>query len=182
MDIGSPPSGYDPSNASSHNHSHLELPEFSLAFPLPFRVLFLIGLAILLWAINLHLLHLLGLDTSWILDFRDPDLSSSTAGQVALEPDVESYELDVGTNSIDLGDKVERPSSGKLYAPVYKLFGLYTLWVGGGWILFTWVSGGIEEAMEEWRGLVGVIMVGAVVGGVMPWRGIGERERRGMRK
>lgn len=178
MDIGSPPSDYNPSDPN-HGHNHLELPEFSLSFPLPFRVLFLVGLAILLWAVNLHLLHLLGLDTSWILDFRDPDLPSPTIGNPD-EGAAGTYELD-GVDS-DITEKIQRPPSGKLYGPVYRLFGLYTLWVGGGWTLFMWLSGGEEDGMEEWRGLVGVIMLGAVVGGILPWRGAGERERRGLRK
>jgi hypothetical protein len=180
MDIGSPPIDYDPAG-SSHGHTHLELPEFSLSFPLPFRVLFLVGLAILLWAVNLHLLHLLGLDTSWILDFRDTDVSPPTGGDAeTLEAGPESYEL-IGGN-VDLGDKVERPASGKLYGPVYRLFVLYTLWVGGGWLLFMWISGGDEKGMEECRGLVGLVMLGPALAGLVPWRGVGQRERRGLRK
>jgi hypothetical protein len=65
---------------------------------------------------------------------------------------------------------------------VYKLFLLYTAWVGGGWLAFRWVTGAEPEAMERWRWLVGVIAVGAGVGAVAPWRGIGQRERAGLRR
>lgn len=75
MDIGEPPSNsYDdlPLN-DPHNvgHTHLNLPAFSVAYPLPFRVLTLIGLEILLWAINLHVLTSLGIDAAGALDLTD---------------------------------------------------------------------------------------------------------------
>jgi hypothetical protein len=157
MDIDSPPSD----TYTNHNHS-LTLPPLSASFPLPFRVLFLIGLAQLLWALNLHILHLLGLDTSWILDFRDdpPD-------EIELEP---------------ITPEVTRPESGKLYQPVYKLFLIYTSWVGGGWVVFTVLTGSDTELMEQYRGIVGVVALGAVGLALAPWHGVGERERRGLRQ
>jgi hypothetical protein len=75
MDIGEPPSNsYDdlPLNDPHHvGHTHLNLPAFSAAYPLPFRVLTLIGLEILLWAINLHVLTSLGIDAAGALDLTD---------------------------------------------------------------------------------------------------------------
>ncbi|KAJ9093886.1 hypothetical protein QFC21_006259 [Naganishia friedmannii] len=62
MDIDSPPA------ASHSNTTALNLPTFSSAFPLPFRVLALIGLAILLWAVNVHVLTALGVDFGWAVD------------------------------------------------------------------------------------------------------------------
>lgn len=205
MDIDSPPIDIGGSDAHA-GHNHLELPEFSLGFPLPFRVLFLLGFAILLWATNLHILHLLGLDTSYILDFRDPDLPTPTPplpsagasaggsggggggrgrGAGTDTGGAEVYELDdeeqLGVQGQGRG-RIERPPSSKLYSPVYKLFALYCAWVGGGWLLFRWISGGEEDGMERYRGLVGVIMLGTAMGAVMPWRGTGERERRGLRR
>ncbi len=43
---------------------------FVVAFPLPFRVLFLAGVGILGWAANLHGLRLLGVDAASALDLR----------------------------------------------------------------------------------------------------------------
>lgn len=165
MDIDSPPTLPD-SNEPPSSHSHLNLPTFSSSFPLPFRVLFLVGLAQLLWALNLHILHLLGLDTAWILDFRDT-----------------SHE----TTEINLNDERRlpspsgRPESGKLYQPVYKLFLVYTAWVGSGWVLFRWITEGEAESMEEWRWFVGIIAIGAAVGALAPWEGVGEKERKALR-
>lgn len=59
MDIDNPPPLVTP--------SHVILPTFSASFPVPFRVLVLVGLAILLWAVNLHVLWLLGIDAEWAL-------------------------------------------------------------------------------------------------------------------
>lgn len=69
MDIAPPPNPIE--HGPIPGHGQLPLPEFSASFPLPFRVLFLIGLGILLWAINVHILSLVGLNVGWILDFRD---------------------------------------------------------------------------------------------------------------
>lgn len=72
MDIDSPPSNsYDdlPLSPAQHaGHSHINLPHFSASFPLPFRVLTLVGLEILLWAVNLHVLTILGVDAGGALD------------------------------------------------------------------------------------------------------------------
>jgi EXS family len=51
---------------------------FVIAFPLPFRVLFLAGIGILGWAANLHGLRLLGIDTASALDLRAHEHGSTT--------------------------------------------------------------------------------------------------------
>ncbi len=63
MDIDSPPSDTFDTPAPAH----LLLPGFSASFPLPFRVLTLVGLAIFLWAVNLHVLAVLGVDAGRVL-------------------------------------------------------------------------------------------------------------------
>ncbi|KAK8847440.1 hypothetical protein IAR55_005298 [Kwoniella newhampshirensis] len=236
MDIDSPPSP-ELINDPHSTHKHLQLPSFSASFPLPFRVLFLIGLAQLLWAINLHVLSWLGLDTSWILDLReavDVDPPSSVVGEGgSLALDIgEEADLLVGgggaggrvielserphphphfaiaTTTRSLGSAISlssepdqmpdtpvrprnppsgtgrtvRPQSSKLHGPIYKLFLLYTAWCGGGWVLFRVLSGGVEEEMEKWRVVPGLLALGVGAAVVVPWRGVGERERAGMRR
>ncbi|OCF45854.1 hypothetical protein I317_00342 [Kwoniella heveanensis CBS 569] len=245
MDIDSPPSPEYPTGTDASPHKHIHLPGFSSSFPLPFRVLFLIGLAQLLWAVNLHVLHLLGLDTSWILDLREePDLvdpDSPTITSLAEEGDIELSHQPVSASSnpssashqhshshsaarfrpgeISLDDehddqpdtpirprtrhspnangylpsssasssalpsgRILRPPSSKLHRGVYQLFLLYTAWCGGGWILFRWLSGGVAEEMEKWRIIPGLLAIGVAVGVAVPWKGVGERERAGLRK
>lgn len=77
MDIDSPP-------AAAHTQSPLSLPTFSSAFPLPFRVLTLVGLAILLWATNVHLLTALNVDVARALDLggnEDTEQSQENGGE-----------------------------------------------------------------------------------------------------
>lgn len=155
MDIDTPPGGGDLA---------LPLPEFSASFPLPFRVLFLVGLAILLWAVNLHVLSLLGLDVSWALDIRDGD----DADHILNEPQPPRT-----PNHIP---------SAYLYGPVYKLFVAYTAWCVGGWAAFRFLSGDDTDAMERWRGFVGLVCIVPLAVSLAPWRGIGYRERRALRR
>lgn len=87
MDIDSPPA-VSPTHAPA-----LNLPTFSSAFPLPFRVLALIGLAVLLWAVNVHVLTVLGVDVGWAVDLggseegseREPERGGDGDGDVYAE-------------------------------------------------------------------------------------------------
>jgi hypothetical protein len=182
MDIDAPPDLSSDPTVLPH-HTHLNLPSFSLSFPLPFRVLFLIGLAQLLWATNLHILHLLGLDTSWILDIKDPPdgtRPSSTNGLIDRQEGGEGEEGTMEELGIELEGGVgesKKVPSGSLYGPVYKIFLGYSVWVGLGWATFRWMTDGDGVKMERWRGLVVIIALGAVLGVILPYRGIGERER-----
>lgn len=167
MDIDSPPSFEEtlPLSDDHHGHKHLvELPPLSASFPLPFRVLSLVGLAIFLWATNLHILHSLGIDPARVLDFRD----TSPKAETVIDLDVDEKEEDEGRS--------------KPHSVVYRMGMIYSAWVLGGWVLFRVLTGGDVDSMENWRGLVGVVMVGAALGGLLPYRGVGERERRALRK
>lgn len=176
MDIGAPPSLEEsvPQAGSQHlhglgshnGHTHLlELPPLSASFPLPFRVLTLVGLAIFLWATNLHILHLLGINVPKALDFRDTQEDDD--------------DVDVFPST---GEKEEVGDLKTTYMTIYKLGLIYAGFVGFGWVLFRVITGGEVEVMEQWRGLVGVVLVGVGVGALAPWRGIGERERKGFRR
>jgi hypothetical protein len=200
MDIDSPSDFLDPHAHDGHHH-HLMLPPLSASFPLPFRVLVLIGFSILLWATNLHVLHLLGIDVGWILDFRDaPEVRqhvSNEDGEVAEMGflNVADTDIDTGTGadtetktdhttvaSLAMSPQGQRVDSAKLHQPIYRMFLLYSAWVGGGWLLFRGVTGGQVDSMERWRGLVAVVIIGAAGGAFLPWRGVGARERRALRR
>ncbi|KAL1411491.1 protein-ER retention protein [Vanrija albida] len=199
MDIDTPPEAVEVITP-------LELPEFSAGFPLPFRVLFLVGLAMLLWAVNLHVLHLLGLDSSWILDIRDSDdaLGDLTSPPVGA---VDAGEVDLALDTLSLPPAsaaahiaphvrhaldsprantpppaAARPPSAKLYGPVYRLFLAYAAWCLAGWAVFRAITGDKTDKMEAWRGLVGFIALAPLAAALLPWRGIAYRERRAFRK
>ncbi len=132
----------------------------------------MIGLAQLLWAINLHVLHLLGLDVAWILDFRDPSLD-----------DLELTDTSSNhRNRLAVPGSINKNEGRNLYMPVYKLFILYSGWVGVGWLLFLSITGRDRESMESYRWFVALIALGAGVGALAPWKGIGERERLALRR
>lgn len=149
----------------------LPLPEFSASFPLPFRVLFLVGLAILLWAVNLHILTILGIDVSWALDIRDGDDERAHG------------------NSIELDDShspsrqpVNHVPSAHLYGAVYKCALVYSLWCIAGWGAFRFITGDDTDSMENWRGVAGLVCLIPIIAAVAPWRGFAYRERRALRQ
>ncbi|EJD52864.1 EXS-domain-containing protein [Auricularia subglabra TFB-10046 SS5] len=121
---------------------------FSAALPLPFRVMMLGGIGILAWATNLHLLHLLGIDTGLALDFRIQDKGRSTPAH---------------------------PS--KLYAPVYRIFFAYSAWVVAGWVLFRVACAGNTDAVDSYKFIAVFTVMGLVAGLLMPVNAVSLRER-----
>lgn len=143
-----------------HNHYNL-LPPTLPMFPLPYRVLFLVLFGIFLFALNLQLLHFLGIDTAYILGIRR---GSHTSSGALILPD---------------GDDPEEgyAKSGSLPGPVWGLLGASTAWVSVGWAIFRWGSGGNDHAMDQWR-WVWVLSAAGLIGGlVMPYNGLWKRER-----
>lgn len=89
----------------------------SASFPLPFRILVLVSLGAFCWALNLHVLHLMGIDTAVVLDIRS-----------SLNPNEHIH-----------------PST--LYPPVYQLAACLAVWTGACWILgFQVLAGGNGES------------------------------------
>jgi hypothetical protein len=167
MDIGGTP---PPQGANS---ASLSVPSFYTTFPLPYRVLFLVGLGILLWALNLHILHLLGLNTGFILGVR------SRTGPDG-EPDDLAEEGAISLASGGGSAKTTFARSRELVGPVYGLLGAYTAWSFAGWIVFRWLVGGgaDQDQVDAWRMLPLLTALGAVVGLVAPYNGLWRRERQ----
>lgn len=84
-------------------------------FPLPFRVLFLVGLGILGWATNLHGLERLGVDGPSVLELQDRSC-------LPLQSSPPSRKKQLPTRVF--------------YAPLYRLFAIYSLWCFGAWLLY----------------------------------------------
>lgn len=156
MDIDSPPIASIPLPPPT---SPLTLPSFSSAFPLPFRVLSLIALAILLWATNVHALALLGIDVSAALDLgaseEEHETQEDEPGKSVVVFDVQEGEE--GKMSFDgygravpmhafpshrisptlvSADIPDRPTAQSLYRSIYALFATYSALVALGWLLF----------------------------------------------
>lgn len=167
-------------------HYHLTVPSFSTSFPLPYRVLFLVFFGLTLWAINLHLLNLLGIDTSWILGIcrrrQSAPLPSGGGGggSLALADLSSSSEDSDEAGLLGLGEGGNAWAKGKdVYGAVYGLVGAFGGWSLAGWLVFRWLSGGEEEEeMDKWRALPFLTALGVVAGVWMPYEGLWKRERR----
>lgn len=165
MDIGGTP---PPTGA---NGASLTVPSFSTTFPLPYRVLLLVGVGILLWALNLHILHLLGLDTGFILSVRSRTSADGEADDLAEEGAISL----AGAGSA----KATFARSRELIGPVYGLLGAYAAWTFGGWLVFRWIVGsGDQASVDAWRLLPLLTALGAVAGLVAPYEGLWKRERQ----
>lgn len=95
---------------------------YSLSFPLPFRVFALTGLGILAWATNLHGLHTLGIDAVSVLDLRLGDHHSPA----------QRY----------WPDSIRKPDIVALYKNIYRIFSTYSVWCSISWVVFRSLSKG----------------------------------------
>lgn len=165
MDIGGTP---PPQGANS---ASLTVPSFYTTFPLPYRVLFLVGIGILLWALNLHILHLLGFDTGFILGVR-----SRADGDGGSDDLAEDGAISLAGGSTT---KASFARSRELIGPVYGLLGAYTAWSFAGWLIFRWLVGGDDQdQVDAWRLLPLLTSLGAVIGLIAPYDGLWRRERQ----
>ena len=124
---------------------------FAASFPLPFRVLCLIGMGILGWATNLHGMALFGVDAVSALDIRSHDEHSSRLL-------THSPRQGVGFKVIDV--------SYQKYTPIYRLLWSYSLWSLLAWIIFRFTTYGRLELVDACRyiaALCGLGVIGALV-------------------
>ncbi|KAF7428214.1 hypothetical protein PC9H_007435 [Pleurotus ostreatus] len=108
-------------------------PEHTLAavFPLPFRVLLLVGVGILGWATNVHGLDLLKVDIVGTMELRTHDTSQPIS-------------LPLRANGHQ-----HPPRARFIYSSTYKLFGIYCAWGLASWLLYcsaTWNDPSLVDA------------------------------------
>ncbi|KAG2150900.1 EXS family-domain-containing protein [Suillus clintonianus] len=127
----------------------------STSFPLPFRVLFLIGLGILGWATNLHGLHLLGIDAGSALDLH--------SGRIFLPTTSSS----------------PRPSSSPrvAYMPIYRLFAGYTAWCFAGWSFFRLATHSNAMLVDAFKFIPALSSLGVLTTLICPFELCQKRER-----
>ncbi|QRW08269.1 ER retention-like protein [Ceratobasidium sp. AG-Ba] len=131
-----------------------------------FPLFLLIGLGIFFWATNLHVLHLLGIDTVWVLDLRRDKLPASSPPTPL--PTARSTDIPYDVSSLE---------AISLYKSVYKLFLAYGMWIGWGWVCFRWITGGVEKSMDAYKLLPAFTAAGIVFGLVCPFNVLMKRER-----
>lgn len=153
MDIESPAAGSDLGFVSA----------FSITLPLPFRALFLIGFGGACWATNLHVLHLIGIDTAHILDIRNEPSTSTpyTTRNGAISP----LSLTVYAH----------PST--LYTPIYKILAAYFTWVFAGWALFRLLTAGMLDNLDKFKFIPIITSFGVLVALFIPFNPLHRRER-----
>ncbi|KAG1723602.1 EXS family-domain-containing protein [Suillus paluster] len=125
------------------------------SFPLPFRVLFLIGLGILAWAINLHGLHLLGIDASSALELH--------SGRIFLPT----------TSPPSRAHSSARVS----YMPVYRLFMTYATWCFVGWSFFRLATHSNTILVDAFKYIPAVCSLGVLIALICPYEMCQKRER-----
>jgi hypothetical protein len=126
-------------------------------FPLPFRVLFLVGLGILGWAANLHLLDALGVDAITVLDLR-------TEGHVALP-----------NHAISGLQPAPKPCS--LYRPIYRLFTTYATWCLCAFGLFRYATHGNIFLVDTFRYIPAICILLIFIILISPFDVVQKRER-----
>lgn len=126
---------------------------FVVAFPLPFRVLFLAGLGILGWAANLHGLRLLGVDAASALDLRTHERASAPA----LPRSVDARHA----HGAHGAREATADSTGSLYSPLYHLALWLGLWVSAAWMLYRSATYGDAALVNSFKYIpsVGALVV-----------------------
>ncbi|KAF9233024.1 EXS family-domain-containing protein [Melanogaster broomeanus] len=118
------------------------------SFPLPFRVLFLVGMGILGWATNLHGLQLLGID-----------------GPSALELHTRRIYLPLSSPSSSSG----RSSARAFYQPVYRFFAGYATCCFTAWLVFRVATHSDTALVDIFRYIPAICMLGTLTVLVCPY-------------
>jgi hypothetical protein len=115
----------------------------NLSFPLPYRVLFLIGLGILAWATNLHGLNSCGVDIIGAMNLRAEANSS--------KPSIPTYHPAFNYLKIV-----------SLYQSIYRLFLSYTSICASSWVIFKVMTHGDPSLMDK-HGYIPVMTAIAII-------------------
>lgn len=142
--------------------------------PLPFRVLSLVGLGILCWATNLHILRRLGIDTASVLETRTEHKIPLSSPPSPWPP---SSSPPSPTSSPQHLHNVRPRYASNLYPPVYRLFLAYAIWTVSIYVLFNMAVHGNMQLMDSSRHLVSLAVVGAAAGLLCPFNILQRRER-----
>lgn len=130
---------------------------YSLSFPLPFRVFALTSLGILAWATNLHGLDTLGIDAVSVLDLRLGDYHSPAQ---RYWPD-SSRKSDVAT----------------LYKNIYRIFTTYSVWCFISWVVFRSLSKGDAILVDVFGYIPAVFALVTLIVLLLPFNVLFKNER-----
>jgi len=125
---------------------------FSAVFPLPFRVLSLVGLGGLCWATNLHILVSLGVDSAQALQISHHKALNGLPAHSSpyLPPD--------------------SPHPPTLYRPIYRIVGTYISFVASGWLLFYLLTQGDISSLNATKWVPAICFTVILLSIVLPLR------------
>lgn len=104
----------------------------NVVFPLPYRILLLLGLGILGWASNLHVLDALEVDAVQALDLRTEDTSAPVRLPVTQR------------------DHANSSRAHTLIRTTYKVFLAYSLFCTGSWIVYRFKTKGDPSLVDSY--------------------------------
>lgn len=136
---------------------------FIVIFPLPFRVLFLVGLGIWGWGANLHGLYLLGIDAAAALDLR---LRDSLGGSLPALP------VSRGQRGFKF---VQDPAS--FYGPVYSLAAVHTVFCSLLWMVYRYATYGDIDEINTYKYIPALCVLCVFMGLLSPVNVFQKRER-----
>jgi len=132
---------------------------FSAVFPLPFRVLSLVGLGGLCWATNLHILDWLGVDSAQALQIsHHKALSGLPAHSPPYLPPGSSHPGPIYAHSPPL------------YRPIYRIVGTYISFVASGWFLFYLLTQGDISSLNATKWVPAICFTVILLSIVLPLR------------
>ncbi|KAF8499751.1 EXS family-domain-containing protein [Russula emetica] len=146
---------------------------FVIAFPLPFRVLFLAGVGILGWAANLHGLRLLGVDAASALDLRTIERTPLPLivvdGQHHAQAQPHGAMIEQPTDTIT--------TSPSLSSPVYRLAFWYGLWCSAAWAMYHSATDGNAALVDFFKYIPAVCALVVLIFMFTPHDVMHKRER-----
>ncbi|CDO75340.1 hypothetical protein BN946_scf184966.g8 [Trametes cinnabarina] len=137
---------------------------FSAAFPLPFRVLCLIGLGILGWATNLHGLHLWQVDAVGTLE-----LGAAGDGYRITSP--------LPTDRRNRGWKSTEFYGAAAYRPIYKVFIAYSAWTFACWLVYRLATHKDVSLVDSYKFVPAIAMLSVLTVLVCPFNVFYKHER-----
>lgn len=127
------------------------------AFPLPFQIFSLVGLAILAWATNLHILDLTGLDITTLMDLR----------------------MDI-PQGLPAHNRASKPTRGlvSLYHATYRIFLAYSLLCFTAWFAYRYATYGDLGLVDLFGYIPGIATLLLIAIMLCPFNVLHKTERR----
>ena len=141
---------------------------FVVAFPLPFRVLFLAGLGVLGWAANLHGLRLLGVDAASALDLRAHERASAPALPLSAVD---------GRHAHGACEATAEDNTVSLSSPLYRLAICYGLWFSAAWTLYRSATYGDAALVNSFKYIPSVCALVVLICMISPLDSMQKPER-----